>query len=310
MEALAFVLVIAILPNAQEVDTVVFSNGRVLRTSFSRVVGLVELGNQQLAVADRVEKRVAVLDARGEQVAEIGQEGLGPLDFRRPAGLFATHSSEKSAVLVDLDLRRLLFLSVQQSDSVLAPDPSVALAAVGGIDSQGRVYLEGRPRVTDVTGIAPATIPIIRWTPSISRYDTLGWVRGQAYSTQVIQTTTARGIQQSSIRLPMTFSGRDVWTVGSDGTVLVVRCDPYLVERWPVDGELLTGPQLSFDPVPVTQTDKNAIRYPEGFEVVWPNTKPPFYEDGLIPDQALGGFWLRRYSSGPASTEYDVFDGE
>lgn len=309
--ALVFVLATITSLDAQDLDTLVFSNGRVLRTPFSHVVGLVELGNQQLAVADRLENRIAVLNAQGEQLAEIGQQGPGPLDFRRPARLFATSSSGESLVLVDLELRRLLFLSLQQSDSVLSPDLSIAFSDVGGIDSQGRVYMEGRAKSVSVAGIAVDTIPVIRWTPSSSKYDTLGWMRDRGYSSQLIRTTTARGIQQSRIRLAIPFSGRDLWTVESDGTVLVARFDPYLVERWPAEEESVTGPQLPFHPVPVTEADKNAVRYPEEFEVSWPSTKPPFHEDGLIPDRALGGFWLRRYSDDiEGSSEYDVFDSE
>ena len=35
----------------------------------------------------------------------------------------------------------------------------------------------------------------------------------------------------------------------------------------------------------------DAIRCPEGFEIVWPNAKAPFYEDGLVPIRGL--FWRR-----------------
>jgi hypothetical protein len=88
-----------------------------------------------------------------------------------------------------------------------------------------------------------------------------------------------------------------------------VRFDRYRVERWLANGEGQVGEPLHFEAIPVSSEDRVAFPYPDGFEVTWPSTKPPFHEDGLISDQVRGGFWLRRYSTQSSrDTEYDVFD--
>jgi hypothetical protein len=129
----------------------------------------------------------------------------------------------------------------------------------------------------------------------------------------------------------------DAWSVAPDGRLGVARVITNQVEWWMADGRKLSGPEIPYTPIKVTESDKKlwrdemarrggtsmrvengrttvapAPRAPAGgddsFE--WPATKPPFPGNAvrITPE---GELWLLRTK--PASDplpSYDVFDAQ
>jgi hypothetical protein len=120
--------------------------------------------------------------------------------------------------------------------------------------------------------------------------------------------------------------------VARDGRVAVARAEPYRVEWLVPGGSKITGSTVTYEPVRVTEEDKEAfsnrsavgvmvtsgsegsgsrtvtIPAPDADELDWPNVKPAFHRSGIsvAPD---GTAWVRRYVAHDAPELYDVFDG-
>ena len=92
---------------------------------------------------------------------------------------------------------------------------------------------------------------------SILRYDrATGTTEALAtlWRTEPIITRSGGNV---SMTLPRMVPNDD-WAVGADGRVAVVRANGYRVEWHRPDGQVVTGPETAFEPLPIGQADKQA----------------------------------------------------
>jgi hypothetical protein len=161
---------------------------------------------------------------------------------------------------------------------------------------------------------APDSVAIIRWDRIGGRPDTLAWLRAPQ--------TRGRIGTSVPVRAPSPFGLRDGWVVARDGSVGIVRATDYHVEWIRPSGPRAIGKAVSYQPVRVTESDKEAFRgvaraafgdgLPRDPAVVfdaagWPEFKPPFTGAVHIgPDNRV---WVpRTRAQGADPQTYDIFD--
>jgi hypothetical protein len=120
------------------------------------------------------------------------------------------------------------------------------------------------------------------------------------------------------------------WIAMPDGRIAQVEAEPYHVAWLGQNGRPVRGPTVTYQPVRITQRDKEAwadqagtgqaiMRGPQGTqtmrvprpnldEVDFPEVKPPFEAVFATPD---GEVWVRVSRSATATRQlYDVFNGQ
>lgn len=298
----------------------------------SLVTTVRELRSGELMVADPIERKLMVFDARLASMRTLGREGSGPGEYRQPDAVWALPGD--STLVTDLGNARL---------SVVGPDgkyarsmpitsgggrggPPMAIFP-GGTDAKGNIYF-APPRMdmrvdtgdvmrVDSKGTSPKPVARVK-TPDVDRQESGG--------------ENSRSIQ---IR-PIPLAASDGWAVNADGEVVVLRTGDYHAEWIAASGKKAGAP------VPVTRArignaekkewvaqqmlsgginmqveDNNGQRTvsfgrnrpqqepsTEGYK--WPANKPPF-EAGSLRVDATGRVWVRRLRAAGEPVMYDVF---
>ena len=295
--------------------------------AFSSLIGLRELPNGLVMIADRLEQTVALLDFRSGDMTMIGRQGNGPGEFGMPGQLFRW--SGDTTLMIDMANARGMLIA---SDGSVAPN-SVSFASGAGfmmipraVDARGRLY--GLAPVQFSGGGTPAipdSMPVVRWTPG-GATDTVFQIASNR-SGMTIRVgpggTSVSGRQQA-------FVAAMQWIAMPDGRIAQVEAEPYHVAWLGQNGRPVRGPTVTYQPVRITQRDKEAwadqagtgqaiMRGPQGTqtmrvprpnldEVDFPEAKPPFEAVFATPD---GEVWVRVSRSATATRQlYDVFNGQ
>jgi hypothetical protein len=295
---------------------------------FSSISGLRELSDGRVMISDRLEKAVRILDFESGTMREIGRVGSGPGEYQMPADLLPLAAD--STMLVDFGNMRLTVIgpdgrmlhssSMQQRDRFLNPT---------GSDAQGRLYFDDFGSFQAGPGGLPDKAAVLRWDLSADVFDTVGFMPRPEVRTV---SSVASGGGQFRMGRMSPLEARDAWSVGPDGRLAVARAEPYRVEWQQAGGETITGPTVAYDPVRVTDADKEnfasrvsgtavmitsggegsgsrtmTIPPSDADELDWPEVKPAFPRSGIsvAPD---GTAWVRRYVAHGDPELYDVFD--
>ena len=295
---------------------------------FSSISGIRELSDGRLMVSDRLEKAVRSLDFGSGTMYEIGRVGSGPGEYQMPGSLLPLAAD--STMLVDFGNMRLTVIgpggqmhrssSMQQSDRFLNPT---------GSDAQGRLYFDDLGSFQAGPGELPDQAAVLRWDFAADVFDTVGYMpRPEVYA----MSSGGGGGARFSMRRMSPLQARDAWNVAPDGRLAVARAEPYHVAWLEPDGQKITGATVAYEPVRVTDEDKEefssrsavgvmvtsggegsgsrtvTIPAPDADELDWPDVKPAFQPSGIsvAPD---GTAWVRRYVAYGAPELYDVFDG-
>jgi hypothetical protein len=300
---------------------------------FSSIVGLRELGDGRVIVSDRLELAVRVVDFESGAVQEIGHAGQGPGEYQMPGELFPLPNG--STLLVDFGNMRMTVIApdgrLVESASMITPDGRFINPA--GTDGRGRVYFEMLELGSGSGGTdVPESAPLARLDRSTGQIDTVGVLERklplQASGSRTSGGRAWRGLQRT------VFPSADSWAVGSDGRVAVARCAEYRVEWLLEDGRSMVGPRIEYEPVPVTDADKEAwadrmsrstavmmmaggggrsggravnLPRPDPDEVEWPEFKPPFPREAVSVTPE-GEAWVRRHTAYGEPQTYDVFN--
>lgn len=297
----------------------------------SSISGVRELQNGNLVVLDRKEKRVVLIDGRSGEAKQIGRDGEGPGEYRRPVGLVALPAD---TTLIE-DSGNSRFLVIDASGKPVATLPPVR------IKPQENVTYGLSPRGTDVrgrfylllpTGLAPdSLIPIIRFDRTRQAFDTVARVINDRFKVQPGKPLGRSGGTSFGVIAPKPFAQRDEWVVFEDGAIAVAHGSPYAVD-WTIGGTTTAGRPLPFVPVKVTAAERQlwmsqlreagaptiTTRSADGKTEVqqlpiaepeeWPETMPAFYGQAALAGPN-GAIWIMRAS--PASAKvvtYDVID--
>lgn len=297
---------------------------------FSNLIGLRELSDGRVIVADRLEQSVVRLDFRSGDMTPIGRQGDGPGEYGMPGSLFALGGD--TTIMLDLPNGRGLVITPDarmSSNTVsFSAGESGSLFFPRAVDGRGRFYGTAPMRIGANGPESTDSTAVIRWAPG-GTTDTVFQLPNSASGVTTFRigaggagAATAQGRRQA-------FQRTDQWAPTRDGRVAVVRAEPYHVE-WMDGARRTSGPTVPYQPVRVTGRDREAwaaaqsqgtmiVRTPQGSrampiprpnldEVDFPETKPAFEAVSVTPE---GEVWVRVSRPAGATRQlYDVFDGQ
>ncbi len=263
---------------------------------FTSVVGVRELSDGRVIVADPRDKVVQVVDFRTGRTTKLGREGSGPNEYQMPSRVFAL-PGDSTMIADPLNSR---FLMLGPGGTLAGTWSPAADAAAGGgaaddrpqarpvparaggapmvvnigggmggpmammstrtADAQGRLYMQGMPITIGPNGPQSAdSIPLTRTARQAMTTDTLAWMQVPKGNASV-----SSGGGNTSIRIggSTPFSPEDGWAVLPDGRVAVARSADYHVEVYPASGRgaPARGAPVRYTPVRVTEAEKQAWR--------------------------------------------------
>ena len=298
---------------------------------YSNLVGLVELSNGRVLLADALEQTVSRIDFGTGEVTLIGRQGNGPGEFGMPGQLFALGGD--TVMMLDLANARGILIT---------PDARIAGASVSfssgdegfrlfprTVDARGRFYGTSPIRLDNGVRSTPDSLPVVRWAPG-GATDTVLKLPAESQGLTVFRMEQRGGSANVTAPRRRAFAGTDLWSVAPDGRMALVHADPYHLEWIGADGRRTRGPTIAYQPVRVTQRDKEewadrqtrgqmVMRTDQGTrtmrpprpnlaEVEFPEFKPPFEAVRVAPS---GEVWAQ--VSQPAGSDrqlYDVFDAQ
>jgi len=315
---------------------------RTFPEAFSSISGLRELPDGRVMVSDRLGKALILVNLAAGSADTIGRVGGGPGEYNLPAGLFPWRGD--STVLVDMGNTRFTPVGADGGFGISQPlmrqdGEMMSLIMPEGTDRHGNIYYQARdlglPRGGGVSmsGESDSAL-IVRWNLDTDAIDTVATVG--------LPERKVEGGGGAVLVGTIPFSPSDDWAAGWDGDVVVARAVGFRVEWNSLEGQLVSGTQISDAPVPITQADKDAwleeranpragvfitmgegpgsggaraapspsaARFvgPQVDESDWPEVKPPFPPNAVsvTPD---GEAWVRRNTVLGEPARYDVFD--
>ncbi len=299
---------------------------------FGRVVGVRELADGRVIVADQLGVVVVIADFGTGEIDRIGGEGRGPQEYVQPDGVFALPGD--STLLADLGKGVLIAIG---PDGTFGETSPIA---------RGEVHVGGEfftviPRFTDVEGrvyfrqrrLGAGTATVARW----DRRREDGEGVEQILTLQLGQRQEARATRRGFSRSgPILMRPEDDWAVAPNGSVAVARADGYRLEWVRPDGRVVVGPHINRSPRSPKQRDKqrwlarwvnaevsfqlgpdgtstirrgphNGMPPPDPDDFVWADEVPPFQPESMFiaPD---GTAWVETVPGADGVVRYDVFD--
>ena len=274
--------------------------------AFSRVRS-VAASTDRIYVLDELARIVTIYDWDGRYLDDIGREGDGPGEFRRPWALGLTRA--QTLLVRDRSQGRVHVFSL---DGQLLDDWRVTGGAMTRISQDGTVYTLGRMKGQPQTGQRPRLgmwentpegrgsaipVPFFDMEPQYVPV-------GRSLLEPGIGRARAQGLGIDVIHLP--FAPYPVWSLGADGTLCSGLADALQFEARHPDGSVL---QVKMDSpsIPVHPDEGNWYR--DRLSAFWSELVPEFIWRGaalptqkrayvlLIPDHS-GRTWLVRELEG------------
>ena len=315
---------------------------------FSRIVGLRELSDGRVLIADQLERHVSFIDFASGEINQVGRRGQGPGEYEAPRGLLPLSSD--ASMLVDFGTMRMTRVEpngrLTGSWPLISTDGGIRIVRPTASDAQGNVYHSQAGTFNVQAGPGPAptdSAPVVRWNLETDAPDTVatlyappalgsssGRGGGSGFSFNTAGGARIMGIQ----RRP--FLPRDSWTVTADGRVAVVRASEYRVDWYAPGGQVTRGSVVDYDPIRITNAEKEAWADQQGSQQMtmrvmggsgsgggsrtfqaprpdvegteFPEFKPPFGENAASVTPD-GKVWvMRSQRHDEAGALYDVFD--
>lgn len=312
--------------------------GGVSRKAFTSVAAVRELRDGSVIVLDRGDGSLLRLTQDLESATPIGGRGNGPGEYATPLRLIAL-AGDSSALYDWSNSRFLIILPDGRPGGFFDIRSNRGCVGVGraylspfvAVDGQGRFYAEGQPIAVSADGIVRATdsAAIERTAPNCAR-DTVAFVPNRWGR----EHTIIRGGFAVGPSDVMPFRTRTQWAVFQDGTVAVVRTEPYGVDFVDPNGDRRNGEPIPYRRIPVTASHKQQWREerispsptltinrsagnrssepsvsmksrPVREPTNWPTHLPPFLEDA-VNASADGYVWIRRALGSDYPPTYDV----
>jgi hypothetical protein len=287
------------------------------------------------------DKTAQLIDAGLSSAQKIGRQGSGPGEYQMPFQLLPAPAD--TTLIFDVMGARFLVIDrtgkAVNTISLMSLGPAgvpIGPTSVKGMDGQGRLLYQGLNFTLGPSGPTFAdSAPIMRYNFKTKKVDTLAYARTVAPKLQMGQNAAG---QPSSVRVGTPpFPVVDEWGLLPDGRVVIVRGKTYRVDFY--DGEESTTSRVAYEPVKVTDADKEeyrevlkktqeAMRKAMGDAAAsrgmpantpmptlqvddpseWPAVKPPFTQGALLiaPN---GQVWVSRLGVARAkATTWDVLD--
>ena len=290
----------------------------------AHVSSVFELPGGRIVVSDVKTPAVLLIDPVSGAVKTLGSVGAGPDQYVKPGGLYA--AADGGALL--LDRAQLLVTAISPAGALGATYSIEVKGVTGGADADTdlqRIDNRGFSYFVERTFGGPGTSrpawPVVRFDPRRQQKEKIAdLIQGE--TTTIVEGNMTRS--QGVIGSPA-----DGFGVAPDGRVAIVRGQPYRVEWVGVDGKITRGPDIAYDPVPMTDADRAAHKTPaggggasavstggsgnaggslSGIERKFAATKAPFSPADIVvsPDAHV---WVMRSRAATATdVTYDVFD--
>lgn len=297
---------------------------RTSEAEFTRVGAVAELGDGRVIVSDLPGESIAILTPDLSLATRVGRRGQGPGEFTSLGAMFTLRGD--TAVVEEPSYRRWRLVTPRVLLGPIRPGlrHSVDIGLVG-VDSSGRT-LEVHPSVFVARTTGARSVPIRAYAETLalvrrsrdgSRSDTLASLRGGYLGIADVERTVQGERLKHFLFHPL--SAEDQAVMFSDGSVAIVRVDPYRVEWILPDGNRRLGPVRTDGGRPMTNDDRQfAIdsRQPTAFKGVfrpndfdrWPRRLPAFTNGALL---ALGNGHVlvrRERRRDDVAQTYDEFD--
>jgi len=283
-----------------------------------------ELPNGRILVSDVKTPAVLLIDPVSGAVTKLGSVGAGPDQYVKPGGLYA--APDGGALLLD---RAQLLVTAISPAGTLGRTYSIAEKGVTGgsdadidqqrIDNRGFSYFATRS--FGASGVSRPAWPLLRFDPRTQQKQKItDLIQGE--TTTIVEGNVTRS--QGVIGSPA-----DGFGVAPDGRVAIVRGQPYRVEWVGVDGKITRGPDIAYDPVPMTDADRAAQKTAagggasavssggagspggslSGIERKFAPTKAPFSPADIMVSPSAQVWVMRSRPATATDVIYDVFDG-
>lgn len=275
----------------------------------SSVSNGVELGGGAFLYLDRAEGALVAADLSAQTTRVLGRQGSGPREYTRPARVVSDGAG--GALVPDLALRRALHVSPSGSidDDVLISFDRARFnpATIRGVDPWGRFI----HHTVDPSG-GRDSLPIVRTDTARRDEHVVVWWP-MAASRPGPTRRDASGVSTQDLRPASLWPARTAWVVLPDGTVALVRPNPYQIQFVRPDGRVQFGAAVPHHPVKVDDAFRRAVQRERGARIQrdqFPEELPPFEGlDDVIVSQN-GEIWVGRMRVWDDSIpSYDVFDG-
>ena len=290
---------------------------------FSSIRGLRALPDGRLVVTDQKEQRIHLLDFAKGTSKPLARSGQGPSEYQA----VGTVQRDKGGGVAVYDPQQKRFLPIAANGSVqdvrAVPNAPRAMTLVMG-DGPDMYTMDTVGHIYTTAGGTPSSPQATR---SIIRDGTKGPTT--LAELRLPESRRFEGGQGISMTRAVSFSPRDYWAVGADGWVAVVRASPYRIDWYPPTGQVVRGPTLTYEPLPVTEQDKKVVRdetarmmssgrptatingksiRPPAVEPDFADTKPPVTGRVALIDEQ-GRLWVERSQpAGAATSLLDVID--
>lgn len=271
-----------------------------LDEEFTRIVGLRELRDGRVVVADADDKRLVVADFSKNLVAQIGREGRGPGEYAQITGLTAL--GPDSTLVPDRANGRWLLLVRDQIAQTLPPQHPAVRAARGllrGTDGRGYALITTAPPIRAGTQSLGKddSIAAVLVTLATGATDTVAKLRTAPLAIWTELDGSGK-VTRAGLTYPP-FSVGEEPLLFPDGWLAVARLDPYRVDWRTPSGRWIRGAPLPFAERAVDERERQAYLARRTTVVgraqaapprdSWPSTVPPFQPSPLIalPDRTL-----------------------
>lgn len=271
---------------------------------FGEIRGLQMDGLGRIYVLDSQAKEVRVFDAEGRHVRTIGREGGGPGELGEPAALL--WGPDDHLWVVDQRNSRFSVFDTAGAYVTSHPRPGgfAFLPWPGGFDDDGYLHdIAASPRPG-----SPPLIGLAKYDRQLQPMDTFA---RPPFVSEAFELRMGNNVMMVGVP----FSPSLAMQLAPDGNVWLGITDVYRLHRVNYDGDTLQVVEREFEPLPVTEADREA-----GMERLQrfidrggtadltriPSTKPAFRN--LTVDEH-GYLWVRPTAeAGEEDHLFDVFD--
>lgn len=302
------------------------ATGRTLRPSdahldaeFTRIVGLRELRDGRVLVADAGDRRLVVADFDKNTIRAISREGRGPEEYLSVSPLYSIAGD--STLMPDPANGRWLLLHSDRVAGTTAPDDPAVIASRGGFrgtDEQGRAIATTVPGVLGGTQVFGKydSIGLLQMTLVSGKIDTIARLR-MAPFTLLSDVDKSGRTTSLSVRNPPLSAGEEP-LLFPDGWLAIARLGPYRLDWRTPSGRWIHGGPLPFSNPPVDAREREAYlarrarssgtRPPTPADDSWPKTIPPFLSRPLLPAPDGTVLILRTPTADHPGNRYDIVD--
>ena len=290
-----------------------------LDEEFTRIVGLRELGDGRVLVADAGDKRLVVIDFARNRVVQIGREGNGPGEYAQ-VSLLASLGPDSTLMPDAANRRWLVLINDRIVRTVPAEHPAISASrgAVRSTDERGHGVTTTPPPIRSggQTMGKGDSIAVLLVTLSSGAVDTVARLRTAPLAVWT-ELDNAGKVTRAGLTYPPLSVGEES-LLFPDGWLAVARLDPYRVDWRTPEGRWISGAPLPFVERPVDARERQAYLARRTATVgrpvtappdeSWPSTIPPFQPLPLLaaPDGSL--LILRTPAAEHPGNRYDRID--